>query len=89
MCLISQNKVLEMYRFTLAKTHKEKAATINVFAAVFLTELLVGSGIAQTVHNRRKNIKHDGQRRMMSLAASANDLQTIVLLKKVPKARRI
>lgn len=48
MCLRSQNKVLEMYAFTLAKTHKEKAATINVLAAVFLTPLL---SIAQTVHN--------------------------------------
>lgn len=40
-----------MYPFTLAKTHMEKAATINVLAAVFLTGLLVGSGIAQTDHN--------------------------------------
>lgn len=37
-----------MYAFTLAKTHKEKAAKINVLAAVFLTPLL---SIAQTVHN--------------------------------------
>lgn len=34
-------------------------------------------------------MKHDGQRWMMSLAAPANDLQKIVLLKKVPTARRI
>lgn len=40
-----------MYPFTLAKTHMGKAATINVLAAVFLTRLLVGSGIAQTDHN--------------------------------------
>lgn len=41
MCLISQNKVLEMYAFTLVKMHKEKATTTNVLAAVFLTRLLV------------------------------------------------
>lgn len=41
-----------MYVFTLAKTRKEKATTINLLAAVLLTRLRVG--IAQTIHNLTK-----------------------------------
>lgn len=65
MCLRSQNKVLEMYAFTLAKTHKEKAATINVLAAVFLTPLLVGTSIAQTVHNLMQEEEYETRRSTM------------------------
>lgn len=36
-----------MHVFTLAKTHKEKATTINVLATVLLTRQSVG--IAQTI----------------------------------------
>lgn len=72
MCLISQNKVLEMYPFTLAKTHKEKAATINLLAAVFLTGLLVGSGIAQTVHNLMQEEEYETRWSTMDASCSTS-----------------
>lgn len=72
MCLISQNKVLETYPFTLAKTHKEKAATINLLAAVFLTGLLVGSGIAQTVHNLMQEEEYETRWSTMDASCSTS-----------------
>lgn len=46
-----------MYVFTLAKTRKEKAATISIFATVLLTQLLVG--IAQTISNQTQGEEYE------------------------------